>query len=285
MNEVRMTVVIPVGPFCDPSFVDDTLASLAHYAQPGWHLILVDDSRKNLCRSLSQATTATVIPAPAEGADGGLYMNLSAGFASALEQPFDILLRMDTDALVINSGFEDVADHFFRANPSVGCLGNHSHDYDGTPCNRAGPIDGILRHLTTRWRRTPATSAAITRLVVRAFLHGYRLGESVLGGVCIYSRSAIEKLQENRLLGDPRLGRCQVQEDHLFGLALRACGMRLSDFGSGSDTLPIGIRWHGLPASPEDLVHARKALIHSTRFWQDLDETAVRAEFARRRSS
>jgi hypothetical protein len=59
--------------------------------------------------------------------------------------------------------------------------------------------------------------------------------------------------------------------------------MTLADFGTAADTLPIGAKWRGLAASPEELIQAEKALIHSTRFWEELDESAIRAEFARLR--
>jgi hypothetical protein len=246
--------------------------------------VLVDDSdRPGLCQALPHAAGATVVSARARGVDGGLYLNLSAGFTAALRQPFDILLRMDTDALVIGGGFEDTARNFFRAHPRVGCLGPHKWDYDGTPDDHAWARKELMRHMTTRWGRMPITSAAVTRLVVLALLHGYELGEMVDGGVCIYSRSAIETLQANRLLGHKRLARTYLTEDFQFGLALRACGMELSDFGSEFDSLPIGSKWQGLATSPEELIKAKKCLIHSTRFWQDMDETAIRSYFAKRR--
>jgi hypothetical protein len=190
---------------------------------------------------------------------------------------------MDTDALVIGGGFEDAAMDFFRSHPRAGCLGPYKWDYDGTPDDHVWARKELLRQITTGWCRKPITAAAVTRLVALALLHGYELGEMVDGGVCIYSRSAIETLYANRLLGHSRLARTRLTEDFQFGLALRASGMELSDFGSESDTLPIGSRWQGLAASPEDLIKAKKCLIHSTRFWQDIDETAIRSYFAKRR--
>jgi hypothetical protein len=81
------------------------------------------------------------------------------------------------------------------------------------------------------------------------------------------------------------LGKSKLEEDHLFGLALRACGMELADFGSFDDELPIGCHLRRLAASPEDLVKAKKALIHSTRLWEDMDEAAIRAYFGRLRNN
>ncbi len=85
ISDTRMTVVMPVGPKCRPSFIDDTLASIEYYAQPGWRLVLVDDSgRPGLCRSLGRSNDATIVEARAEGVQGGLYLNLSDGFLAAL---------------------------------------------------------------------------------------------------------------------------------------------------------------------------------------------------------
>ena len=280
-----MAVVMPVGPNLDPEFVDDTLASVEHYARPGYRLILIDDSGTDLCHSLRRSKDVTILIAGISGMRGALYLNVSAGFRAALEQPFDILLKLDTDALVIGSGFEAAAADFFRAHPRVATLGAHNRDYDGTPANKSWERNQILRHMTIRWRNTPKTSALIGWLIVRAWRHGYYLGESVDGGVCIYSRAVIEALGKNKLLGDPRLGKSKLEEDHLFGLALRACGMELADFGSFDDELPIGCHLRRLAASPEDLVKAKKALIHSTRLWEDMDEAAIRAYFGRLRNN
>jgi hypothetical protein len=290
MTRPLMTVVIAVGPKADARFTGDTIDSIDHYARRPWRLVLVDDSaRPGFCQSLRHPRETTIVPARTRGVngggrEGGLYLNLSEGFLVALQRPFDILLKMDTDALVIGSGFEDIAADFFRVHPSVGCLGPHKWDYDGTPDDHAWVRQELLRYLTIRWGKTPITSAVLTRLVVLAWRHGYDLGESVDGGVCVYSRLAIETLHARGLLGHQRLARVSLPEDYLFGLALRACGMDLSDFGSESDRLPIGSKWQGLAASPQDLIEANKALIHSTRFWQDMDEIGIRSYFAARRS-
>ena len=280
---VRMTAVIPVGPTCDLDFVDDTLASIERYAQPGYRLIISDDSGRDLRPSLQRAKDATIVPARATGIYS-LYTNLSASFLAALDEPFDILLRLDTDALVIGGGFEALAADFFDAHPTVGTLGPHSRDYDGTPVDTSWARLRIFRQMTAYWLKQPRTSALTGRLILRARHHGYYLGELVLGGVCIYSRAAVETLREHSLLGDPRLGKSKLHEDHLFGLALRSCGMELADFGAFDDQLPIGSHLTSLPASPGDLLAAKKALIHSTKRWQEMDQAGIREYFARQRS-
>jgi hypothetical protein len=147
--------------------------SIEHYARPGYRLILIDDSGTDLCHSLRRSKDATILIAGISGMRGALYLNVSAGFRAALEQPFDILLKLDTDALVIGSGFEAAAADFFRAHPRVATLGAHNRDYDGTPANKSWERNQILRHMTIRWRNTPKTSAFIGWLIVRAWRHGY----------------------------------------------------------------------------------------------------------------
>jgi hypothetical protein len=284
-STARMSVVVPVGPTCDPAFIDDTLASIEFYCQPGYRLILADDSGRDLRPLLRRASEATIVPARAQGLFG-LYTNLSTCFLTALDEPFDILLRLDTDALVIGSGFEALAADFFRAHPSVGILGAHDWDYDGTPADKSRERLKIFWQLTAGWLLQPGTSALIARLILRARHHGYYLGESVDGGVCIYSRAAVETLRDNSLLGERRLAesKAKLHEDHLFGLALRSCGMELADFGAFDDELPIGCHLGSLAAAPRDLLAAKKALVHSTKRWDSMDERAIRDCFARERA-
>jgi hypothetical protein len=128
-------------------------------------------------------------------------------------------------------------------------------------------------------------AARVGQLIGRALRHGYELGESVLGGACLYSHRGLSALSRAGLLGDRALARTGLEEDHIFALALRSLGFDFAGFGSRHDDLPMGVKWIGLPASPEELISKRKAIIHSTRTWNDLDEAAIREIFACHRPS
>jgi hypothetical protein len=279
----RLVVVVPIGPRCRPEFVADTLESVDHYSVPDRRLILLDDSGRGTGCAFVDRPLTEVIAMPSHGLVGGLYLSLSAGFAAALREPFDVLLRLDTDGLVAHSGYEVRAARYFDEHPRTACLGSYRTSYDGATRSFAPPRRQLRRFVVRAAVRRPSDAARVLWLVGRALRHGYDPGESVLGGVCLYSQAGLAALSRAGLLGDQVLARTGLEEDHLFGLCLRSLGFELAGFGNRDDDLPMGVRWIGLPASPEELIAKRKALIHSARSWNDLDEAAIREVFARRR--
>lgn len=272
-------VVLPVGPACRREFVADTLESIRAYA-PGARIIVVDDSRNGTGASLCEEYGADLVTARAHGLFGGLYLNLSEGFAVALERPFRVLLRLDTDALVTGSDFEAKAIGLFDADPTLGSLGSFRVGYD-----RAGIRDTrwarhrIWLFLTLRSWRRPRAAALVVSLIRRARANGYRLGESIMGGAAVYRYEALQALASEGLLGREELAQIGVHEDHIFGLCLLATGYHLGEFGDGFDDLPMGVDWSGLPASPSELLARGKSIVHSTKRYADMDEGAIRAEF------
>ena len=126
----------------------------------------------------------------------------------------------------------------------------------------------------------PRTAVAAASAVARAKRHGYNLGESIMGSVAVYSHQAIAALGDADLLPSRALAGTVLEEDHIFALALRSIGFGLADFGTGRDDLPFGVKRVGLPAHPDVLLAKGKALIHSTKRYEDLDERQIRAIFA-----
>ena len=271
--------VIPVGPECRYQFVVDTIESMRYFA-PKARIIVVDDSLRDMGSDLSKAYPITVVPTRVHGSYGNLYLNLSDGFLEALSQPFRVLLRLDTDALVAGSDFEAKALHRFDSDPGLGSLGsfrigyNHIGIRDRTWAKRRLQTS-VLSSLVARPRR----SLAIIKLVLRARRHGYRLGDGIMGGAAVYRYEAVVALRDANLLGRGDLADTGLQEDYIFGLALYSMGFRLDEFGDRYDDQPMGVNWNGLPASPEELMTRGKSLIHSTKWFEDLDEEEIRRRF------
>ncbi len=112
LAQVKLVVVIPVGPFCELSYICDTLDSICHYMTASLAIILLDDSGKNTGRAVQEHfSEVTVLLALRHyGKEAGLYLNLSRGLAFAYEHyDFDVLLRLDTDALIIGQRPEEDA--------------------------------------------------------------------------------------------------------------------------------------------------------------------------------
>lgn len=276
----RHTVfVIPIGPECHPDFVADTIDSIRHFA-PMARIIAVDDSRRGLGARLSERYQLTVLEARAPGVFGGLYLNLSDGFIEALSQPFRILVRFDTDALIAGSNFEGKALELFDSDPQLGSLGSFRVGYSGVGVRNARwARRRILAYLGVHAWTTPRAAKVLVDLLVRARRSGYRLGDSIQGGAAVYRFEAVVALNENGLLGRTELAATGLQEDYIFGLCLFSVGFHLGEFGNRFDDLPMAVDWRALPAAPKELVRLGKSIIHSTKSFGSMDEQAIRNEF------
>lgn len=275
----RLTVVMPVGPGSRIEFVEDSLHSVRHFV-PDSRLVVMDDTGEGLCDRLRGWPGTTVIDTPRQGYLGGLYLTLSRGFEEALLEPFDVLMKIDTDALVAGPRFVEVASEMFRSNPRLGELGVHTTWYDGSPLR-----PGAARHSITKAMRPRAALAAPRRAISAAVLCGRVLGRRkplggcVFGGVCLFSRAGVEGLSRAGYLSNLRLAALDILEDHLFGTLLVSAGFDLDDLVDGTRSL-MGAAWKTLPASPDELIASGRELIHSVRSWEDMDEEEIRRTFA-----
>jgi glycosyltransferase involved in cell wall biosynthesis len=291
MQRVELAVVIPVGPTCDLENVLDTLESVRHYVTPSHVIIVLDDSGKGTGLAVREHFGDVVVLTTEKnyGKDAGLYLNLSRGFAYAYENySFDVLLRLDTDALVIGPNLDKDAIEHLANNPDLGIFGSYRTDCNGDPRDFSWSrnqlakeigLESALRDFPRRWTGW--------RLLRKAYhqgrLHGYEPGEHCMGGAYFISRACIGRLLQNNLLSRQEIAWSKLQEDMLFGLFIYAIGLKHGDFATGR--YPMGLRWRGLPCSPEDLVAQGKKVTHSTRFFGGLNERAIRAYFRARRQS
>jgi hypothetical protein len=277
--------VIPVGPFCRSEYVADTIESIQHFA-PSARVILVDDSRRGLGDELALRYDLTVRAARAPGVFGGLYLNLSEGFREALTQPFRILVRLDTDALIAGSDFESKAISLFDSDPHLGSLGSFHIAYSGVGVrNVRWAKRRFIAYFVLRAWRKPRSARTVLSLIRRAHKQGYKLGESIMGGAAVYRFEAVEALGEANLLGRSELAQIGLHEDHIFGLCLFATGFTLGEFGNRLDDLPMGVKWKGLPADPNELLALGKSIIHSTKGFEGTDEGEIRRQFQMARQS
>lgn len=271
--------VIPVGPNREPDFVADTIDSIRYFA-PLARIVVVDDSRRGVGASLEERYPLTSIEARAHGLGGSLYLNLSQGFMEALAKPFKILVRLDTDALISGSDFEEKANVCFQSDRQLGSLGSFRLGYDHVGIrDRSWARRQIFIYLTTHTWIEPRQALEFTGLLRRARKHGYKLGDGIMGGAAVYRYEALVALRDAGLLGQAELAKTGLQEDYIFGLCLFSIGYRLGEFGSRYDDLPMGVNWIGLPASPEELMERGKSIIHSTKKFETMDERAIRQAF------
>lgn len=275
---------MPVGPGEE---IDDTLDSVLAYADPCRAVVLVDDSGLGPSGPAARAGSIAgvhVVPAPAgaRGSRGGLWVKIAAGYRHACERfAFDLVLRMDTDALLLGPGIEDAALGRFASDPGLGLLGGHRTGPDGARRDFAPAARILAREAGPLGMRHPRLRALLRRLLAEAEGHGYEPGEHALGGAFLHSAAAVRSLHARGWLDLPPLARSRLGEDHLFALMTVAAGFAIGDFGGPRD--PLALRWRGLPDHPDALLDGPALVTHSVRGYGDLDEAAVRERFGRAR--
>jgi hypothetical protein len=72
-----------------------------------------------------------------------------------------------------------------------------------------------------------------------------------------------------------------LEEDEIFGVALRACGYHFADLWKYNRS--FACTWNNLPATPEELAEGPAKVIHSVRDYRRLPERELRAVFRQHR--
>jgi hypothetical protein len=263
--------------------VVDTLNSIIYYTTPDRRIIIQDNSTPmHLGERLKQTfPDLLVVRSPQNyGLYGGLYKaeSLALIFAQTAFN-FQVLFRMDIDAIITGKGLEDDAIQYFKDNPKVGILGNYLTSGEGVewPRQQMSSQAGWIG-----WLRDSQRSGYLRKLISMARANGYKPGDHVLGGACIFSAALVEKMVRQGFLLREELRRSKLQNDHLFCLICKAAGMDMADYHS--DGHPMSVAWRGMAMSPQESVEKGKKLIHSTRFWKDMNEEQVRMFFRARRT-
>lgn len=289
---VEIVVVVPVGPTCRIEFVLDTIESIMHYVRCSKQLIVADDSQRpeNQREIKAHYPDAIVLSNKRNHGKGtGLYTSLSNAYAYALDHfDFKALLRLDTDALMIDYGADELILNYFQANPEVGLagtynrgnytvdeFGNEWHAYGGR-----GLVIDIARMVNRYFLRHPFSFWKIRKRLFKALYLGYEFGDLVFGGSYTFSRAGLERLRSEGLLPIRNIMGVGFEEDHLFSLLIRSVGMDLGQLGTTAFTCV----WKGMPASAKTLWRAKKKIIHSTRYFKEMPEEEIRAFFKEKRS-
>lgn len=279
-------IVIAIGPDAVMDFVIDTVNSYIFYSRVAHRFILADDSGKHLGRQVADnfADIDVLVNEKPMGGWAGLYLTLARAFQYALQHyNFDAILKLDTDALVIGTEPEREALDIFRQYPLAGMAGQYPLTYAGEPWNIRWPKQRILNS-TRSWKfiRRPLANLLLIRFHNRALRNGYSTGESVFGGAYFLSSACLQALMQAGVLPNYRFGSLNIGEDHLFSLLVKAVGFNLVSLSSPGG--PMACEWQGLPAAPTQLSSGGKIkIIHSVKYWQDMDEAAIRAYFIQQR--
>jgi len=281
-----LVIVMPIGPNCNLNYIDDTIDSIKYYFTSKYKLIILDDSHKGAGAEINRKHPDVEVLKTKKnlGVNAGLYLNLCYAYQQALEQyDFELLLKIDDDALITGKGPDQDALQFFKEMPQVGMAGLYQTgenftNFLGNQVDNSWPRKQLMKDTCT-WKliRRPIANLTLRKLFFKAIRKGYEIGENIQGGAYFMSRACLNKLKEAQYLPVDNLKTVNLGEDHLLSLLTKLVGFKLGDLASGN--LPLGTTWKGLPASPEVLHAKGKKIIHSTRSWQDMNEEQIRAYF------
>ena len=294
-----LCILIPAGPGeAEIARVTDLLDACAAYTDLPLSVVIIND--RNDPAALEAAGRAhgiptTAIPNARQGRGewwlGGLDMAMiDALLWIARHRPCVGVLRLDSDALVINPYASHIAQIFAR-DPLIGIAGNYD-SHDGLPVppghimttrlywrSKLVSHDRELKRIIFSfwgWRRR------FRLLIHRAQSNGYVLGHWCHGGAYALSPAFLHRLAADPFFARPRdFLRYDMAEDVVIALAVHALGLKIH-FTSGPARL-FASKWKGLFAAPEALAAAGHGLIHSIKEHGDLKEPAIRAFFQTRR--
>ena len=283
-QRARCVVLIPVGPRSNPAFVNDTIGSV--FEQMSDVAVLVADNTRDGLDPVASTRPRAIeyVRFPSTGRNttlGRLYVNLTRCFGRILDTyDFEVVLRLDDDALVIGPDPDADAVRYFASHPQVGCLGSFRYTCTGHARSFAPPAQTLRRELTSiAALRHPKRWMALRGLYALARRHGYEDGEHCLGAACFFSHAALDAMRAKGLFANPALATTGLGDDHMYGLLVRAAGFEIDDFATGAH--PLGLALRGLPMSPGELVGAGKKIVHSLKDHDGRSQADLRDEFRR----
>jgi hypothetical protein len=209
--------------------------------EPDCELLVVDDASGEDVRELERDPRVGVVGRwRPRGYPTGLLRLLLESFAVAVERyDFDVLLKIDTDALCLRRGVFAEARACFEQDPRVGIAGSYlaGADWERDEHRFAWLVPIMEREVKADRRFAEAWEAA------RA--NGYRPGEHVQGGVYVLARPALEALRDAGLLRwRPRL-QTVLYDDVVLSMFVRAVGFRPASLEptilSAPNSLPLAL--------------------------------------------
>jgi hypothetical protein len=176
---------------------------------------------------------------------------LALGYRTALQRyGFDVVCKLDTDALVTGPGLGDRAAAHFAEEPRLGMLGTLDLRADGVPEDYT--YDAWVLDHERRWSRAVRDRLAHARA-------GTYEGRKVHGGVYVIGRRALEAMD----LDTQPPWWSQIGEDLWFSLGACAAGFELGSWGAPGE--PTASASKRLPVPLAEVRERGLLAVHSVR--------------------
>ncbi len=267
----EFAVLVPVGPAPEETArVVDVLDALWTFEPAGGVLVLLDDA--GVARPLPGVDgcppgwRSVILRGDGRRRGGGRLGGLCALVLRGLRWVREntdarFTLRLDTDALVV-APFVARLTAALDAAPDVGIAGS----YDRT-CNGEARDFSAHRRVVRRLLHplVPTPSRRAVRAVLRrALANGYVPGEHCLAAACALSATLVARMALDGALAAPGLWRrTRCPDDVMLGIYTRAVGLRHANLTGLHQ--PFGLKYVGLPDTPEALVARGFSFVHSVK--------------------
>lgn len=289
IQQVKHIILIPVGPETTHEFVHDTLDSIRHYSDPDRRIIIIDDRGPGDRLQVDGDDIDVLVNLRKNGKHGKLHVALNHGIKHAIHNYyFQVMLRMDDDALFIGYRPEDDAIHRFQAHTTTGQLGSFNMTCTGKERDLSWPAKQLEAEMEVSQvkqddKRSANNLARKLRCIYKsARAHRYQLGEHCLGAATYYSYECLKRLVDQNMLDIAEMDTSKLACDHLMSLLIRSIGMDLGEFEQGQD--PLCLDWLSLPCAPDELIARGKKITHSVKRWGDMGQADIRDYFRQQRS-
>jgi hypothetical protein len=253
----RAVFLVLAGPG-ELALLDDLVQSIYAYEGYGARIVVVEDATPDVRRPQVRARHPRVDVVHARWPTGGpprLSPPLSLGLRFALAAyEFDVLCKIDTDALVTGPGLTERAARRFAEDPGLGLLGTVGLRADGVPDDYTW--DAFVLGHERRWSRV------VRDRLTRARAGGYD-GRKIHGGVYLASRAALDALAASGDLRRQPPWWSQIGEDLWMTLGVTAAGYRLGSWGGPGEPTASASKF--LPVPLEEIGPRGILAVHSVR--------------------
>lgn len=290
MQMTKFAVLIPLGPGeIEAKRLKRLLEGLLLYEPDVHHVVIIDDRSGHRFEDIIPPeidSRTTILPNPRNGRgnwwQGGLCVALAEGLrwiGTTLDVEF--VLRLDTDALTIDSFADRVVDAF-NVDSKIGLLGT----WDKYPFNgkqrlphpgTSKTLPYILEKSSRRfaiWRHSDhptrvqcalsKNDRTVRKVIRSAIQNGYQPGDFLQGGAYAIRGQLVKDLYSHQLTRNPLAFLGQFYgEDILATLFCYSMGYVPKGFNQPGEV--FGVQYKGLPATIPELKDAKYALIHSVK--------------------
>src|SRR4051794_5609399 len=217
----RAVVLVPVGPG-EREALYDTLESVGEHEPAALVVVLADGAGDVTPDELERRSPGAILLRPPKPSGGPPRLSPPLGWAYrwilATLRP-EVVVKLDTDALLTAPGLIEHAAATFAARPSLGMLGDTARRPDGTPGDTSYGA-WVLAH-ERRW--SPTVRRALDAARAREWA-----GEEVHGGVYVLARRGLAAMERSGHLRRNPPWWSLIGEDLWFSLGVVAAGYRIA---------------------------------------------------------